>query len=243
MRRISTFLFLLTLASLSYAQLSFFKVRIENTSQAYDFPSSGVFAVPVDSAGPGPLFPGASYSFTFQAAAGQYLSFATMYVQSNDLFFAPDEMGIPLFDMDGNPNSGDITDQLLLWDSGTEINQQPGVGVDQAPRQNAGNTGDVDPDNTVRIVNDEFTYAAVEDVIQAILTHDGGNQFTVTILNVSDASTQVVDAMTSVPVPLLSGAGSSSTGPLRSQTTKLFLRRRQKPAQNRPVFVLFTIEI
>lgn len=205
MRRTSTFLFLLTFASLSYAQLSFFKVRVENTSQAYDFPSSGVFAVPVDSAGPGPIFPGASYSFTFQAAAGQYLSFATMYVQSNDLFFAPDEMGIPLYDMDGNPNSGDITDQLLLWDSGTEINQQPGVGVDQAPRQAAGNTGDVDPDNTVRIVNDEFTYAAVEEVIQATLTYDGGNQFTVNILNVSDASTQVIDEMTSVPVPMAPG--------------------------------------
>lgn len=193
------------MASISYAQLSFFKVRIENTSQAFDYPFSGTFAVPVDSAGPGPLFPGASYTFTVQAAPGAYLSFATMYVQSNDLFIAPDEAGIPLYDMGGMPNSGDITDQLLLWDAGTELNEQPGSGMNQAPRQSGPDVGEADPDSTVRLVNDEFTYAAVEDVVQATLTYDGGSQFTVTLLNVSDATTQVVDENTSVPVPLSPG--------------------------------------
>ncbi|MEM7568201.1 MAG: spondin domain-containing protein, partial [Pseudomonadota bacterium] len=94
-----------------------------------------VFAVPAGASGPGPLTPGNAYEFVIAAKPGSKLSLATMYVQSNDLFYAPGEAGIDLFDMDGNPISGDITDQLELWDAGTEENQYPGVGADQAPRQ------------------------------------------------------------------------------------------------------------
>ena len=40
---------------------------------------------------------------------GDYLSFATMFVQSNDLFYAPEPSGIPLFDGE-TPVDGDMTE-------------------------------------------------------------------------------------------------------------------------------------
>ena len=30
---------------------------------------------------------------------------------------------------------------IILWDAGTEVNQEPGIGPDQGPRQKAPNTG------------------------------------------------------------------------------------------------------
>jgi hypothetical protein len=63
-----------------------------------------------------------------------------MFGQSNDWFYAPEPGGIPLFNH-GQPLSGDITSKFLLWDAGTEVNEEPGVGPNQAPHQKAPNTG------------------------------------------------------------------------------------------------------
>ena len=63
--------------------------------------------------------------------------------QSNDWFYSPAEWGIPLF-KNGKPISGDITAQIILWDVGTEVNQEPGIGSDQGPRQKAPNTGEAE---------------------------------------------------------------------------------------------------
>lgn len=99
-----------------------------------------VFNTPVGDDGPGPATPGKSYQFTFTAEPGDRLSFATMYVQSNDGFYAPGSTGLALFE--GNvPVTGNVTDQILLWDAGTEVNQAPGEGADQAPRQSGPNVG------------------------------------------------------------------------------------------------------
>ena len=67
---------------------------------------------------------------------------------------------------------GDITNMIRLWDSGTEIDQVPGVGLDQAPRQSGANTGAVDPNNTVREVNDA-RIPAVDRVIRVTITPQG----------------------------------------------------------------------
>ena len=101
----------------------------------------GVFNTPVGAEGPGPLLPGAVYEFSFKALPGYNLSFATMFVQSNDLFYAPDPAGIALFDADGDAISGDISEALLLWDAGTEVDEEPGTGANQAPRQMGPDTG------------------------------------------------------------------------------------------------------
>ena len=131
--------------------------------------ASGAFNTPVGATDPGPLPPGGAYEFTVVAVPGDMLSFATMFVQSNDLFYAPNGAGIALFDSGGMSVSGDVTAQVMLWDAGTEVNQEPGVGPDQAPRQTGPNSGP-DENGVVQIVSDEFTYPGTSSTILVTLT-------------------------------------------------------------------------
>ncbi len=130
------------------------KASLDETDRVH---TSGVFNTPSGSQDPGPLTPGSSYSFTFEAEEGTKLSFATMYVHSNDWFYAPVETGLSLFE-NGTPNTGSFTDQVHLWDSGTEANEEPGIGANQAPRQSDVDTGPADPNSNVRRVGNEFPY-------------------------------------------------------------------------------------
>ena len=100
------------------------------------------------------------------ANSDQYLSFATMFVQSNDLFYSVGgETGIKLWNNDV-PVNGDITSMVMLWDAGTEVNEYPGAGLHQPPRINGGMT-----ENTVvSIVNDGFSYPSVNEVIKVTIT-------------------------------------------------------------------------
>ncbi len=161
-----------------------FEVRVANTSPVYDFIGSGVFNTPVGADAPGPVTPGGSYEATFSAPPGGVLSFATMFVQSNDLFFAPDGDGIALYE-NGVPITADVTDQVLLWDAGTEIDQEPGLGPDQAPRQAGPNTGEADPTDMVRRAEDGFgNIPAVADLIEVSVTSLGDGRFRLVIENV-----------------------------------------------------------
>ena len=133
---------------------------------------AGVFNTPAGADGPGPLLPGEAYEFEVKATADTpYLSFATMFVQSNDLFIGPGESGIALFDMDGMAMMGmhDVTADLLLWDAGTESNQEPGVGADQAPRQSGANTGIPEIEGKVRVVDDGYTYPDVSALVKVTI--------------------------------------------------------------------------
>lgn len=130
--------------------------------------NEGIFNTPVGATMPGPLLPGNSFEFSFNAADGQKLDMVAMFGQSNDLFYGP-EKGIDLFDADGKPLSGDITGKFLLWDAGTEVNQAPGIGPDQAPRQKAKNTG-ASEDVPVAPVKDGFTYPNTTDVLRITIT-------------------------------------------------------------------------
>lgn len=183
-----------------------FTVRIENISQAKTYPASGVFNTPVGASEAGPLLPGNSFESHFSAAIGQKLSFAAMFGQSNDFFYAPDGEGIDLYDAMGNQITGDITDQVMLWDAGTELNQEPGLGADQAPRQSAANTGAADSDNTVRPAADSFNnLPLVADVIQVTLTSEGPSEFLLKIENVGSSTTlSTSDGMTH-PAPVSPG--------------------------------------
>jgi hypothetical protein len=107
--------------------------------------------------------------FTVTANPGDRLSFATMFVQSNDKFYAPAGGGLALFDAAGNPVSGDLTDSVRLFDAGTEVDQQPGAGPDQAPRQKGANQG-ASQNGVVDAANDGFAYPAVADVIRLEIT-------------------------------------------------------------------------
>lgn len=94
----------------------------------------GVDATPVGSSSDGPIPPGQGYEFEITAKPGQMLSTAWMFGQSNDLFYSNDRP-IALFTSDGKPVSGEMTAQLSLWDAGTEVNEEPGLGPNQGPRQ------------------------------------------------------------------------------------------------------------
>jgi hypothetical protein len=183
-----------------------FRVTVENVSAAYDYPASGVFSRPAGTAAPGPLFPGGVYEFSFSAPPGAYLSFATMMVQSNDLFYAPDGRGIALWNADGSQVTGDVTAQVRLWDAGTEADGEPGLGPDQAPRQGGADVGAADPDPTVRLAQDAFgNLPSVNAVLRVTLTSDGPTSWTARIENVSDATTLSTSDGGTHPVPLAPG--------------------------------------
>lgn len=183
-----------------------FRLKIENVGRAYPFLSSGVFDTPAGAAAPAPAGPGAHYTFRFTAWPGARLSFSTMFVPSNDFFFAPGDAGIALYDPLGNPISGDVTSELKLWDAGTEVNQKPGEGPDQVQRQAAPNTGAPDPDKTVRAAPDTFgNLPSVASVIKLVITPGENHTFTVRLENVSSATTLAVTGGTQA-VPFSPGA-------------------------------------
>ncbi|MEF8906991.1 MAG: spondin domain-containing protein [Haloarculaceae archaeon] len=122
-----------------------------------------------------PIAPGGAYEFDVEAEPGQRLSFASMFVPSNDLFFAPGAEGITLWPADGEPAEGDVTDRVGLWDAGTEPNGQPGQDPDQAPAQDSPDQG-ADEGGVVRpldSVMDGYDYPAVTDAIRVTLTPGG----------------------------------------------------------------------
>lgn len=128
----------------------------------------GIFNTPQGADKPGPILPGASYEFSFTGTEGMKLNLLAMFGQSNDLFYAP-KSAIDLFDKNGNPLNGDITDKLQLWDAGTEVNQAPGIGDEQGPRQKMPNTGKAE-NGVVRPVNDGFSYPNTKDVLRVTIT-------------------------------------------------------------------------
>jgi hypothetical protein len=130
----------------------------------------GIFNTPAGADDPGAATPGNAFEFEITATVdAPYLSFASMFGQSNDLFIGPDENGIALFDDQGNPLAGDVTGQIQLWDAGSELNEEPGQGANQAPRQPEPNTGPADTDNTVRLVNDGYRYPAVGELVRVTI--------------------------------------------------------------------------
>ena len=120
----------------------------------------------------GPIAPGETKSFTFEAKPGQFLSFASMWVQSNDVIVAPQGGRLALFDGRNEPFTGNAT--LVFYDAGTEVNQMPGSGADQAPRQAGPNTGAAE-DVNIQVLgerNDGFTYPAVGESVRVTISAD-----------------------------------------------------------------------
>jgi hypothetical protein len=204
MSRTSLLLGLSALLSACAESTATFDVSVENVSTAYSYLSSGAFDTPVGASAPGAIGPGGAYEFTFTAGPGSRLSFATMFVPSNDLFYAPVAAGISLYDDSGMAISGDVTSEIRLWDAGTEVNQEPGVGGDQPMRQAAADTG-ADESGVVQEVSDAFTYPAVADVLMVTLTPGAGYSFTVQIENVSTATTLMPSDNNDQAVPLAPG--------------------------------------
>ena len=127
-----------------------------------------VYNTPVGAKGPGPITPGAAYEATISAMPGDRLSITIMMGQSNDWFYAPAESGIELF-KDGKAVSGDITSQIMMWNAGTEVDQEPGIGSDQGPRQKGPNTGKAE-NGVVQKVQDGKAYSDATKVMRVTIT-------------------------------------------------------------------------
>jgi hypothetical protein len=174
-----------------------FKLRIDNIAP-WTVLESGA-QLQKESGASGAAGPGDSFDLTFTAGTTQSVSFAMMFGESNDWFFAPGPAGIALYDAQGKPVSGDVTSQVALWNAGTELDQEPGVGDATGPNQPAPDYGAPDPDPNVRQLaqtvalsdGSMFTLPAIGDMIQVTLTPGANQQFTLHIANVSTAATLV----------------------------------------------------
>ena len=133
----------------------------------------GVFNMPIGTMAAGPIRPGDSFEFTVAAMPGMKLFMTQMFGQSNDWFYAPGPNGIALFDAKGNPLTGDVTDQLYLWDAGTEKDEEIGIGPNQGPRQKGLNTGDAE-NGVVHRVNDARWAGRNAEYFRVTITSEGG---------------------------------------------------------------------
>ncbi len=120
------------------------------------------------------LFAGETSTFMISARPGDKLQIQTMFVQSNDWFYAFGNGGLDLFN--GNdPITGNVTSDLVLYDAGTEIDEVPGVGIYQKPAQGPldMNFGPADATTTITqatVRHTQFTIPATASVIRVTIT-------------------------------------------------------------------------
>lgn len=150
---------------------------VENVLNSKPLVESGTFQ---GTGTPPVIFPGQSVSINFSAAKGQAVTFATMYGWSNDLFFAPANPGIMVYDAAGNPLQGDVSSQVKLWDNGSRVNQMPGMTVNHP--------GVSESKNITEITGMDAqgnTYLPASSLVKATLTYNGNSRFTLTLENIS----------------------------------------------------------
>lgn len=158
-------------------------ITVENVLDSKPLVESGTFK----KEGTSPLvMPGESTTIKFSAAKGQAVSFATMYGWSNDLFFAPANPGIKLYQDNGTPIEGDVSSQIKLWDNGTRINQAPGANVMHPGTAETAAKAIAEVNGTDAQGN---TYATASTLMKASLRYDGNSNFTLTITNTSGGTT------------------------------------------------------
>lgn len=152
-------------------------ITIENVLNSQPLVESGTFK---GTGTPPVVLPGQSVTIQFSAAKGEAISFATMYGWSNDLFFAPANPGIQVYDSKGMPIEGDVSSQIKLWDNGTRINQVPGSAVNHP--------GVADSKNVTEVNGTDAqgnTYLPASSLVKATLKYNGNSTFTLTLENTS----------------------------------------------------------
>lgn len=186
------------------------RITFENVCQVKDFVQSGTFEATAV---------GATTSFSFYAAPGQTLMLASMYDYSNDLFFAPENPGIPLFDAEGIPLTGVLVGAVKLWDNGTRLNEAPGADITHPGMAQSG--------VVTQIVGEDAEgniYLPASDIMELSLSFDAvESKFTCTITNISDgtinqtpfsagvyAVSNILEGRLVNPTPLFSAGESSS---------------------------------
>lgn len=154
-----------------------YTLKVENVLQLKTLVQSGTFK---GNGTPPVILPGQSTWFEFSAGKGQTIHFATMYGWSNDLFFAPANPGIALYDESGQPMQGNVSSQIKLWDNGSKINQAPGS---NNPHNSANQNGVV---MEVKGTDAQgFSYLPAQQLVKAELTYKSNAVFRLTITNIS----------------------------------------------------------
>lgn len=152
------------------------------------------FNTAIENTEPGPIQPGQTLEIDFTAQPGENISFATMFAPTNDAFFSPNETGIAVYDDFGNPITGDVSNQLGLWDAGTEFNEAFSQGQFQTMDSNGQmiadpNTGAADPNNQIRRIDQTNAFStdfpAASELMQAEIVHNGNDSFTLRLTNTS----------------------------------------------------------
>lgn len=146
---------------------------------------------------PGPILPGQTIELAFEPIPPfPRLSLAAMVGQTNDAFLAVGPGGIPMFDEAGALRSedeieADLVAALTAWDAGTEANEVPGVGPNQAPRQPSPGTGPADAVFTsvqrYSDVTNDLAGASAGGWLSVEVSEMGGD-YTLTITNTSDTT-------------------------------------------------------
>jgi hypothetical protein len=121
----------------------------------------GTFTTPEGATSAGAAKPGNAYTFEVSARPGDRLTFVTMYGMSNDWFFGTTPEGFELFDAAGMPVTGDLSSMLHLYDAGTELSEEAGIGPNTGPQQSSPDMGEVDTDKNVREVGASVYSTAV----------------------------------------------------------------------------------
>jgi hypothetical protein len=151
-------------------------ITVQNVLHSKPLVESGTFR----GTGTPLILPGQSVTIQFSAAKGEAITFATMYGASNDLFFAPDNPGIQVYDASGKPIEGDVSAQVKLWDNGTRINQKPGATVIHP--------GTADNKSITEVAGSDAqgnTYLPASQLVKASLNYNGNSMFTLTLQNMS----------------------------------------------------------
>jgi len=152
-------------------------ITVENVLKSKPLVESGTFK---GEGTPALILPGQSVTIRFSAAKGEAISFATMYGWSNDMFFAPANPGILVYDANGIPIEGDVSAQVKLWDNGTRVNQHPGAAVTHpgtAETKNITEVNGTDAQNN--------TYLPAWQLVKATLEYKGNSVFALTLKNIS----------------------------------------------------------
>jgi hypothetical protein len=191
-----------------------FVVTIENHAPRISLYEVGSFP-PTELQAPSELLePGESTSFEIAAGPEARLQLMMMFSQSNDAFLAFEPGGISLWGPDGTIVEGDRTDELVLWDAGTELNEVPGAGAFQAPRQASAGAGVDEHAFITRIVDGHgggakgpggHEFPAIEDFVRLELEDLGDWHLEVKITNVS--AEDLLEVPDGEPVPALLSPG------------------------------------
>lgn len=146
-----------------------FDISITNTSNYFEAIPFSERLRDGESPTPGPLTQNNDqYQVSFQAVPGTKLTPVTMMGNSNDWFLAPEDFnGIDLWE-NGVARTGDIANELILFDLGTEADNLP----EFFPPAGA-NVGPEDPNTLTRIVDRGGVRG--DTYLTAVLDYEAGN--------------------------------------------------------------------